>query len=1019
MSKPSLENSSGLQSVQAENKHLKNLLNKFVDSNCNLVPNGTLLADSVAGLLRHAEDVNSTLQSCLKLIGDNYQADRVSFFSLDGKNNSFALQHHWASQQVQEYHKNDLKITADENPLNHPNIGLCFASSNLKSDLHPSLYDKFHMFSTASLLMVTLQFGSHFKGMLVLECCTFRRQWYLFEAEEIERTAHLLSASLDALWHKNRVAGMAHLNARQNHILQIIKGNKRTKKAVNTILKTIGSELGLKSIYIIDRVTYSNVHELSWIDDPDREDELLSNQDLEKLNLDTTRESAHYFDSASLLSYGINVRQETALMLISPLNISNEFSGWLIGEFSTHKEYEPSDLTLFWEPIGLSLSEMLNNTKKEKEHNVRYSELLIQNKELALNEMLLRKMIDSASPALLISSNREVKYASQSACSLLGFQPHELEKLNVNNIIHRDSLPKFEQTVTNLAQGNDYTGSMGLYHKNGHQLQVEMEGTLIDFNNQSYCYFILNNAANENKKSQAATSHMGAWDALAQHSSDVILQLNPQAQIQYFNQAFLDSLKLNNTETKVLGNTLDDLATLDGVFARSWTNAVEEVFLSGKAISLPHDINHHPEGFCFNWTMAPYTNSQNEVESVWAIGRKPAQTESLEKELTLAKEKAEKSDKLKSEFLSNISHELRTPLNAIVGFSTLLKDGQLPSSEMDAYIDVIQKNSNNLLELIGNIIDVAKIKSGTISVVKQKVDVGELLKELNNYFKDKVEVEHKGRVKLNCTIPQGGPYTLISDPAHLRQVLVNLIGNAMKFTIKGFIDFGFTVEDEGYRFFVHDTGIGISKSKQQVIFQPFNKSQDNNDRLYGGIGIGLAICERLVDALGGKIGLISEVSKGSEFFFIHPLHSISDNPVEKKQVFNISSPVIQKNYHWPNKMMLLVDENSSTQLQVRKFVENTGITLISARTTAGASTLLMNRKDIHLVLMDMPFIESEATALLQIIKQLDKNMPVILHADKALDSENQNSPYDSFDAFLAKPTQKDELLKLIDQFLVK
>ena len=124
MSKPSLENSSGLQSVQAENKHLKNLLNKFVDSNCNLVPNGTLLADSVAGLLRHAEDVNSTLQSCLKLIGDNYQADRVSFFSLDGKNNSFALQHHWASQQVQEYHKNDLKITADENPLNHPNIGL-------------------------------------------------------------------------------------------------------------------------------------------------------------------------------------------------------------------------------------------------------------------------------------------------------------------------------------------------------------------------------------------------------------------------------------------------------------------------------------------------------------------------------------------------------------------------------------------------------------------------------------------------------------------------------------------------------------------------------------------------------------------------------------------------------------------------------------------------------------------------------------------------------------------------------
>lgn len=787
MSNHSLENSSKLQSLQAENKHLKNLLNRFNGSNSSFAPNiSSILFDNIAQQLLHPGEVDATLLACIKLIGEIYQADRVSFFSYNDQHLTFEVQKQWVNEQVQGYIKDDLKITADENPLNHPNAGLSFASSNLSSDLQNSLYHKLQRFAVKSALLVPLQFGSHKKGMLMLESCTFQRQWQLFEVKEIEQSAHLLSAALDTLCHKSSLANNAHLNARLIHILQMMNGSKRRDVAVNHLFKTIGLELDLKSIYIINSVTYLNTQQHSWIGNPEKDVAFLSYQDIEKLKLNPNKGSAYYFDADSLLSGGITMRQGTHSVLISPLSISNEFGGWLIGEFSAHNAHELSELTHFWEPIALYLSEMLNNIQKEKEHTTRYSELLTQSKEL---------------------------------------------------------------------------------------------------------------------------------------------------------------------------------------------------------------------------------------EAVLAIDRQPALNESLEMELTVAKEKAERSDRLKSEFLANISHELRTPLNAIVGFSSLLKGNQIPSNEVDTYIDVIQKNSNSLMELIGNIIDVAKIKSGSISVVKRKIDLGEFLNELNDYYRDKIEVEHKGRVKLHCSVPKGGPYSLVSDPAYLRQVLVNLIGNAIKFTIKGFIEFGFTVENEGYRFFVRDTGIGISKAKQQIIFEPFSKGEENNDRLYRGIGIGLSICEKLVNALGAKIGLISDPSKGSEFFFIHPVNHIKSNPSRKEPVFIVSNPVLQKNYHWPNKMILLVDENSSTHLQVRKFIENTGITLISARTTAGASTLLINRKDIHLVLMDIPLADSEATALLQIIKQLDKNMPVILHSEIEPNNGNQSLSLNSFDAFLAKPTQKDELLKTIDQLL--
>lgn len=193
----------------------------------------------------------------------------------------------------------------------------------------------------------------------------------------------------------------------------------------------------------------------------------------------------------------------------------------------------------------------------------------------------------------------------------------------------------------------------------------------------------------------------------------------------------------------------------------------------------------------------------------------------------------------------------------------------------------------------------------------------------------------------------------------------------------------------------------------------------DEDRLYRGTGIGLAICEKLIKALGGEIGLISQRNKGAEFYFIHPVGSDQLAVPKTTLVKGVSIPLLRKRYSWNNKMMLLVDENSSAHLQMRKYIEKTGITLVSARTAAGAAKLLMNRNDIHLVLMDMAFPDSDGFELVKTIKQLNKNIPVIAHTSEAIRSAEMDMEKSGFDAFIAKPASREELLALMDQFLVE
>ncbi|MGE5317312.1 MAG: ATP-binding protein, partial [Chloroflexota bacterium] len=243
-----------------------------------------------------------------------------------------------------------------------------------------------------------------------------------------------------------------------------------------------------------------------------------------------------------------------------------------------------------------------------------------------------------------------------------------------------------------------------------------------------------------------------------------------------------------------------------------------------------------------------------------------------EESLQEAKSRAEESDRLKSLFLSNMSHEIRTPMNAIVGFAEMLQDTDLNREQKNKFLEVIIKSGDNLLRLINDIIDISKIEAGQLKFDLTDCLVNEMIADLETYFKQ--EMIRQKKQHLNLFVQIGHPesdFALNTDCFRLKQIMNNLIGNAIKFTDEGFIEFGYKINQGLIEFFVRDSGIGIAPDKQKLIFERFGQVQEAISRNLSGTGLGLTISKNLVELLGGTIWVDSFPGEGSTFYFTLPL----------------------------------------------------------------------------------------------------------------------------------------------------
>jgi signal transduction histidine kinase len=240
-------------------------------------------------------------------------------------------------------------------------------------------------------------------------------------------------------------------------------------------------------------------------------------------------------------------------------------------------------------------------------------------------------------------------------------------------------------------------------------------------------------------------------------------------------------------------------------------------------------------------------------------------------ELKKSREKAIESDRLKSAFLANMSHEIRTPMNGILGFANLLNDNKLTEEERSNYLEIINNCGNQLLVILNDLIDIAKIEANQLKIYQHEVDIPALLHELHTLFSKKIN----GELVFACDALSGQKsLPVFTDAVRLKQVLSNLISNAIKFTHKGSIHFGYVLKDKDLEFYVKDTGIGISRDQKELVFQRFMQADVSPTRRFGGTGLGLSISKALVELLGGEIWFESTLDAGSCFYFTIPLKPV-------------------------------------------------------------------------------------------------------------------------------------------------
>jgi len=267
-------------------------------------------------------------------------------------------------------------------------------------------------------------------------------------------------------------------------------------------------------------------------------------------------------------------------------------------------------------------------------------------------------------------------------------------------------------------------------------------------------------------------------------------------------------------------------------------------------------------------TLSIIRNNNDEVQFFLGMVEDVTSRKIAEAELIAAKEKAEESDRLKTAFLHNVSHEIRTPMNAILGFSSLLNEPGITESERNQYVDIIFQSGNQLLSIINDIVDLAGIESGHVKIKIGRVNINNVLRDLNEQYAYKVKAQNIG---LNLTIPlENDESEILTDETRLIQVLSNLINNAFKFTKTGNIDFGYELKNGFLEFFVKDTGIGIPPEYHALIFERFYQVDSAVSRQYAGTGLGLSICKAFVGLLGGNIWVTSKKGEGSIFWFTIP-----------------------------------------------------------------------------------------------------------------------------------------------------
>jgi PAS domain S-box-containing protein len=424
----------------------------------------------------------------------------------------------------------------------------------------------------------------------------------------------------------------------------------------------------------------------------------------------------------------------------------------------------------------------------------------------------------------------------------------------------------------------------------------------------------------------------------------------------------------------------------------------------------------HKAGHYMNLSTRSVTvrSDTGEVLGALTISRDITRLKQVHEDLIKANIGAESSNRLKSNFLANISHEIRTPLNSVVGFSNLLLSNNLTNEVKEEYIEHINRNSEKLLQIIGDIIDLSRLESSQIEITYEEASLSTIVNEIIEEARQVIKRNEKPIILNVKNYFEDVGDLIFTDRIWLKRVLNHLMDNAVKFTLEGSVEFSYLLEDQNIVFKIRDTGIGINKENLGRIFEEFRQEFDGHHRPFEGLGIGLTLAKEVIERMGGKIVVESEKGVGSEFSFSIPYRPAGS---AKPKIASLNNEQVLKPIDWSSKKCLLVDDNKDVLIYLNRILTDTGIAIVTARSGFEAIEIVKSTPDIDVVLLDMQMPEMNGIEATKEIRKIRKDIPIIAQTAFIFEDDKDIILEAGCDACLIKPIRREHLLTVMSNFV--
>jgi PAS domain S-box-containing protein len=629
----------------------------------------------------------------------------------------------------------------------------------------------------------------------------------------------------------------------------------------------------------------------------------------------------------------------------------------------------------------------------------------------AKTDLKFRNIFDNSMVGISITSPEGSLEANLRYCQILGYTEEEVAALNWKDVTYSDDLKHDLEIRDRIIAGEISSARLQkrCIKKGGEIVWLDVSTTLQHDDKGNPLYFItsVNDITDFKNAEKALQENEDKYRTMIEFSNDMIWTLDNEGNFTFFNKIAekASGLVLEEWIGKPFIPLIfeEDIERMNIVFSNLMQGKIvkyELRFKKSDGTILTLDVNSSPIYVSGN------------VNGVVSFARDVTEQKRVERELIMAKEKAEESDRLKSAFLANMSHEIRTPMNGILGFSELLKQPGLTGEDQKDFISIIEKSGKRMLNIINDIIDIARIESDQVEIVMKDTDIAEQVRDIFKFFKP--EAEQKGLQLVSKNISNSESLIIFTDKEKLFAVLTNLVKNALKFTDSGSVEIGYDIVDKigdnnnrkqiskQIRFYVKDTGIGIPENRLSAIFDRFVQADISDSRAFQGAGLGLSISKAYVEILGGEMGVQSVEGRGSEFHFTVPVNIPLNNGNSENVKVDFNSGTEDAR----NLKILIVEDDIASEMLISLSVKDFSREIIKASTGREAIEICRQNQDIDLILMDIKMPGMDGYEVTRIIRTFNKNVIIIAQTAFALVGDREKALESGCDDYLSKPTSK-------------